>query len=369
MKIDEKVFEIALTQIEGIGPVTSRALISHFKKASNVFENELKDALHINGVSIATVKAIHHGKKDAYKKALDINKFNHDRGINTLSIMDAGYPRRLKECYDAPLIMYTLGNGNLNMDFLISIVGTRRASKYGLRICSELIEQSKAYNIGVVSGLAYGIDIEAHKQCLYHQIPTFGTLAHGLDRIYPAAHRSIAHQMIDNGALITEFPQGTTPDRENFPKRNRIVAGMTDATIVVESGLKGGSLITAYLANDYNREVFAFPGNVGSEQSEGTNHLIKVDRARLIENMDDLAYMLNWNTTSQRADILQTKPSINLNEQEQNIITYLSNDQSIHVDELASKTQLGVAKLAPVLINLELMGLVESVPGNKYILI
>ena len=319
--------------------------------------------------STATISAINRGKKGAVQKAKEIHQFNINRGINSRSITDDNYPSRLKECYDAPLVLYTLGEGNLNMDFMISIVGTRRASKYGLRMCSELVEQSKAYNVGIISGLAYGIDVEAHKQCLHHQIPTFGTLAHGLDRIYPAAHRSIATQMIDNGALITEFPPGTIPDRENFPKRNRIVAGMSDATVVVESGLKGGSLITAYLANDYHREVFAFPGNVGSENSQGTNHLIKVERARLIESMDDLAYMLNWFSTDKRKPNKEGHLGVQLTKEETSLTSLMSNDIAIHKDELISKLGIGVAQIGAILLNLELNGLVEQVPGNKYILV
>ncbi|MDX1444558.1 DNA-processing protein DprA [Lishizhenia sp.] len=260
------------------------------------------------------------------------------------------------------------GKGNLNFDYpkTVAIVGTRNASQYGKMLVDELIEKFAEHQIQVISGLAYGIDIHAHKQCVHYGVSTIGVLGHGLDRIYPAIHKSTAQQMQAKGGVLTEFLPGTKPDRENFPTRNRIVAGMCDATIVVESGEKGGSLITAYLANDYNRDVFAFPGDVNKTYSKGCNKLIRLQKAHLISSSDDLFYLMNWKKESGKT--VQIPLFLELNDEEQNIVDLLRENNEQSIDELAYHLQQPVSKVSTTLLNLEFQGCVKSLPGKRYLL-
>lgn len=239
-------------------------------------------------------------RKQALEKASEQLDFVAKNNINVHFFLEQNYPRRLKQCEDAPIILYSMGNFDINPKRTLAIVGTRSASDYGKVLCTELIESLVDQDIQVISGLAYGIDICAHRSCVYSAIQTVGVMGHGLDRIYPNAHRKTAIQMLDNGGLVTEFVSGTSPDRENFPMRNRIVAGMADALVVVESRKKGGSLITAELANDYNKDVFAYPGSVGSKNAEGCHYLISEDKAHLITCGRDLLAKMGWEHKPQK---------------------------------------------------------------------
>jgi DNA processing protein len=247
----------------------------------------------------------------------------------------------------------------------VSIVGTRNASSYGRKICEELIHSFVGKDIVVVSGLAYGIDIYAHKLCTELGIQTIGVLGHGLDRIYPQAHTTIAQKMLENGGLLTEFLPGSKPDRENFPMRNRIVAGMCDATIVVESGERGGSLITAELANDYARDVFAFPGDITREYSKGCNYLIQKNKAHLITSSDDFFEMMDWKDTP-KTENKQLQLFVDLDEQEQKIVALLKESQEVSLDVLAIKTEIPVRLISGILLGLELKGVVKALPGKRF---
>lgn len=359
------IHQIALTQVPGVGSVTARALISHFKSAEVVFEASASELSQVSGIGLQIAKNIRNF--DEFKRVEEELTFIEKHQIKTLFITDQAYPRRLSYCDDAPILLYHRGQADLNAKKIISVVGTRSATAYGKELCESLMEALKPHDPLVVSGLAYGIDIAAHKACLKNSLPTLGVLAHGLDRIYPSAHRTIAQNMLEQGGLITEFPSQTNPDRENFPKRNRLIAGLADATIVVEAGLKGGALITAELANSYNRDVFAFPGRVGDFFSSGCNFLIKTNRANLITDGADLEYILGWKKPTQMPQH-QTQLPLSLNPEEQKIYDLLAKHQSVHVDQLRALSSFSQSKLVSVILNLEMKSLIKCLPGNLYTL-
>ena len=264
--------------------------------------------------------------------------------------------------------MYSKGTVDYNNQRVISIVGTRKATDYGKDFCNELIKDLVPHNPLIVSGLAYGIDVCAHKAALQHNLPTIGVLAHGLDRLYPAQHKSVASQMLDNGALLSDFKSGTKPDRENFPKRNRIVAGMSDLTIVIESSKKGGSLITAHIANDYNRDVFALPGRIGDSQSEGCNNLIKSHKAALIQSAKDIEYVMGWEVQKKNTPI-QTQLFVELTPEQKTLTAILSKQDKIGIDKLSLLAKMPMSQTTSLLLNLEFDGVVKSLPGKLYKLV
>ena len=290
--------------------------------------------------------------------------FIEKAGINSIYIEDTNYPSRLLECDDAPLVLYSKGAMNVNQQKTVAIIGTRYATDYGRQICNELIENLKDKNILVVSGLAYGIDIYAHQKCLENNLQTIAVLGHGLDRLYPSLHRPIAEKMLLNGGLITEFLPGSKPDRENFPMRNRIVAGMCDATIVIESGEKGGSLITAEMANGYARDVFAYPGNVFQPFSKGCNELIKKDIARVITCAEDFLKWMNWD--NQKPEIKQLELFHNLNPIEQSVVDALKDKTFMHIDPLSLQLKMPIHQLSGLLLQMELSNIIVAIPGDNY---
>jgi DNA processing protein len=356
--------QIALACIPGIGGITGRALVSHFGSAEDVFQAKKKHLVSIPGIGIKTAEAILN--KDGFNRAEQEIKFIEKYNIQALFFTDQNFPKRLKQCYDAPVLLYFKGCTDLNTTKVISIVGTRNATGYGKELCRQLVSDLKRHNVLVVSGLAYGIDIMTHRACLKENVPTIGVLGHGLDRIYPALHRVFAEKMLENGGLITEFPSGTNPDRENFPKRNRIIAGMADATIVVEASVKGGALITAEIANSYNRDVFAFPGNVNDEFSAGCNFLIKTNRANLISGIKDLEYILDWTENIQKKEYQQISLKLNLSEDEKKVTDILEEKGVTGIDELAFAVKLPQSKLAITILGLEMQGIVIALPGKMY---
>ncbi|HEY0899189.1 MAG TPA: DNA-processing protein DprA, partial [Sphingobacteriaceae bacterium] len=249
---------------------------------------------------------------------------------------------------------------------VISIVGTRNATEYGKELCHKLMEDLRVHNPVIVSGLAHGIDSLAHKEALNHQMRTVGVLGHGLDRIYPAQNRALAEKMLHEGGLLTEFPSGSNPDKENFPKRNRIIAGLADVTLVIEASIKGGALITAELANSYNRDVFAFPGRIDNPFSEGCNHLIKTNRANLIVGVKDLEYILNWNVESPAPEKKQLSLLLNLSPEEQKVADLLQQNGAMGIDDLALQSELPQSKLAITILGMEMQGLILTMPGKVY---
>jgi DNA processing protein len=356
---------IALTLMDGIGPRTAKTLLQDFKNVEEIFNDRhilLKDPFRKN---IRLRQAIQR-KTEALIKADQYLDYALSNDLDVITLQDDSYPKRLLNCPDSPIILYAKGTFEKNPKKTIAIVGTRNMTNYGKAILEELISGIKNYHIQVVSGLAYGVDVFAHKQCVQMGIETIGVLGHGLDRIYPALHKKVALEMVNGrGGLLTEFPNDTNPDRENFPQRNRIVAGMTDATIVVESGAKGGSLITANLANDYNREVFAYPGGVFNKLSEGCNQLIQANKAHLIRSSKDLIAMMEWQPEKEKA-VVQKSLFEGLNDSEKSVVQLLLTNGESSVDKIASLLQKSISSILNVLLLLEMKGRVKSRPGSKY---
>ncbi|HWB25475.1 MAG TPA: DNA-processing protein DprA [Chitinophagaceae bacterium] len=355
--------QIALTLIPSIGPVHTKALIDHFGDAKTVFTAKRKELIAIEGITDVKINAIK--DFDNFAEAEAEITFIEKYKIQPLFITDKDYPQRLLHCYDAPPLLYYRGNANLNASKIISIIGTRSYTEYGKQVTDTLVEELKAYNVLIVSGLAYGIDAIAHKAALHNSLPTVGVLAHGLDRIYPAHHKSMAKEMLQNGGLLTEFRKEMKADKHNFPRRNRIVAGMADATIVIETALKGGSMITAALANGYNRDVFAIPGRINEEKSEGCNYLIKNNRAILLTDTQQLAENLGWERRKQKQKV-QKELFIELNKEEQVIVDILKEKDLVHIDELYLKSGLSSSTVAAAILTLELQSVIASLPGKMY---
>ncbi|MFM7055042.1 MAG: DNA-processing protein DprA [Bacteroidota bacterium] len=361
---DAFLHRIAITMIEGVGDVLARQLISYCGGVDAVFKERKKALVKIPGIGPKTAAAIANFKD--FKKAEKELEFIHKHKIRVFFYTDADYPARMKNCHDAPLILYFKGSESLDARRMIAVVGTREATDYGKDQTKQICLELGRAGATIVSGLAYGIDITAHRTCIEHGIPTIGVVAHGLDRIYPQQHTSTARKMINLGGILTENPSGTIPDRENFPKRNRIIAGLCDAVIVTEAAKTGGALITADIANSYNRDVFAVPAKVIDLQSEGCNNLIKTHKAALIQSAQDVLYIMDWkeDTTSKKQK--QIELFHDLNEDEKACLTILTNDAGVYVDEIAislSKTQ---SLTAALLLNLELKGIIQCLPGKKY---
>lgn len=363
--MEELFYRIALTRAEFIGNKTARLLLSKFGSAEAVFNVPEKQLNSIEGLGKERVRSLKRKiDKAAVEKELD---FIHRHQIQPLFINDSNYPKLLKECPDAPVMLYFKGSTKLNFSKKIAIVGTRSNTDYGRQMVEDLIAGCKdQIDLAIISGLAFGIDAIAHKTAVKHGLPTIGVLGHGLDRIYPAQNRKLAGDMLLNGGLLTEYPSGTNPDKQNFPQRNRIVAGMADVIVVVETGEKGGSMITAKLACSYNREVVAFPGRSIDNHSAGCNYLIKTNIAGLISNAADLLELMNWKAETGEKKVIQRKLFETLTPEEKTVIDKLSLEKEIHVDELTLKTGMQDSALASVLLSLELEGLVRSLPGKRY---
>jgi DNA processing protein len=360
-----QLHQIALTYLKSIGHGLGKVLVSHLGSAEAVFNASANKLLTLPGIGDKTVRELN--REEAFEKAAEELKFVEKNGIEVLFYTDTGFPKRLKNCIDSPMLLYSKGNADLNFRKIISIVGTRNATDYGRQLCEELIAEIKQYDVLVVSGLAHGIDVIAHKECLKNNVPTVGVFGHGLDRIYPAANRSTADKMLQNGGWLTEYPSGTIPGRENFPSRNRIVAGMADATIVVEASLKGGALITAEIANSYNRDVYAFPGRLGDVYSEGCNFLIRNNKAGLLSCVADLAYHLGWEKPTDAKPVEQFLLPLDLADDERTIF-YILQQQSVPmaIDDLTIKTNMPMSQLAMHLLNMEMQGFIRSLPGKTY---
>ncbi|MES2588306.1 MAG: DNA-processing protein DprA [Bacteroidota bacterium] len=340
-----------------------RTILSQVETLDEFFKLKKKDFLKISGIGEILIRKMN--RDFALKLAEPFANYFEKSSFKTHFFQEENFPKRLNECVDAPILLFSSGEMDFNVPKVVAIVGTRNASEYGKSICEELIKSFTGKNILVVSGLAYGIDVFVHQLCVKYKVQTIGVLAHGLDRLYPAIHAKTAREMSENGGLLTEFLPGTNPDRENFPMRNRIVAGMCDATIVVESGIKGGSLITAELANDYNRDVFAFPGDIHREFSKGCNFLIQKDKAHLITGSKDFFKLMEWEETK-----VSKKKQMELfndfDENETKIVQFLLKKPEITFDELLFSTKLSFSNLSSSLLNLEFSGSIKSLPGKRY---
>ncbi len=361
----ERVSFLALHFTPGIGDFLVKQLVSYCGSAEQVFNTSKGKLLKIPGVGEVSAEAIKNGK--TFQEAeRELKKAEKD-DTEILFFTDKKYPQRLKAIEDAPAVLYYKGNQNLNVAKSVGIVGTRQATEYGKEIVERICQELIPHKALIVSGLAYGIDINAHKFALKHGLATLGVMGSGMDIIYPAVHKDTAKKMTSQGGLITENKFGTKPDAHNFPARNRIIAGLCDALIVVEAAEKGGALITADIANTYNKDVFAVPGNLGQTYSEGCNKLIKINKANVYTSVRDLEYIMNWSAESggvqTTLDLTQFEPD------EQKVIAILrERNAPVMIDELSFKSSMPPSRLASLLLTLEFKDAVKSLPGKMFAL-
>lgn len=362
---DTELFNtLALLRVEGVGDIMAKKLIAHCGSAEEIFKAKKSKLCGIDGVGEVAWKNLQ--DTSIFKLAEAEMKFIAQEGIKASYFMEKDYPEKLKHCVDAPVILFSSGNINLEGRKILSIVGTRQITAYGTEFCKKLVEDLAPLNPVIVSGFAYGVDIVAHQAALDHNLQTIGVLAHGLNQIYPKVHKKYMAKMEENGGFMTEFWSISNPDRENFLKRNRIIAGIAEATIVVESADRGGSLVTANLANDYNRDVFAVPGRVTDKYSQGCNNLIKSQRANLLTNAADLIYMLNWELEEKKKKPVQKQLFVTLENDEQMVYDYLQKKGKELMDIIALECDLPVFKISSLLLNMELKGVIRPLPGKLF---
>ena len=361
----ELQYKIALSMLPGIGGVLARNLRAYTGSPEEIFKTPVQSLMKIPGIGEANARRIK--KSDVLSKAEKEIEFMQKNSIDAYFYTDAGFPRRLKTCVDAPVLIYTKGNMNLDEQRVISIVGTRNATEYGRQVIDDLLKSfsERAYKILIVSGLAYGIDIQAHRCALKYEHPTVGVIAHGMDKLYPALHSETAKKMQENGGLLSDFPSGTKIDPQNFIKRNRIIAGLADATIVVESAEKGGALITADIASSYNRDVFAFPGRSGDTYSVGCNQLIRNNGADLILGVDDLEFFMGWEREEGKQAV-QSSLFIELNENEQKVVDLLQKEGELFIDQISALVELPVSRVSAMMLTLEFKNVITALPGKMY---
>jgi DNA processing protein len=365
--MDDLLYKIALTLIPGVGSVNGKSLVAYCGGIKAVFMEIKRALLKIPGIGEQTVNAI--TNHNVFERAEEELQFIEKGKITPLFYLDKEYPIRLKQCHDSPLLLYYRGITDLNVPKVVAIVGTRKATEYGRDMCRKLVEGLVEHNVLIVSGLAYGIDTWSHKAALENKLETVGVLGHGLDRIYPYANRSLAEKMTESGGLLCEYTSNTMPDRENFPMRNRIIAGMSDAIVVVEAGETGGALITAEIANSYNRDVFAVPGRIGDPHSAGCNKLIKINKAALIQSAKDISYLLGWNDTKVQKKTIQRQLFLTLTPDEELIVNTLKEKGDLDIDTLLLETTMIPSKAASILLNLEFEGIIRCLPGKVYRLV
>jgi DNA processing protein len=358
-------YKIGISLIPKIGPVLAKRLIAYTGSLEAVFSEKKKNLLKIPGFGEKIIdQVLDNGVLSLAEKEIEYIEKNN---IIPLFYLDEDYPRRLKQCEDAPVILYAKGNVNLNETKTLSIVGTRNASDYGRELCNQMVSglAENHKDILIISGLAYGIDICAHKAALKHDFFTVAVLGHGLSWIYPSVHKAVARQITEKGALVSEFLNEETPEAPNFVKRNRIIAGLADVTVVIESGEKGGALITAEIANSYNRDVMAFPGRVSDKYSSGCNKLIKNNKASLAESVADLEYLMGWEPKKD-SQPTQKKLFIELSVEEQKVMDSFGEKNEQTIDEIAMNCHMPGSKISYLLINLEFNGLIRCCPGKLY---
>ncbi len=357
--------EIALTLIPGVGHATGKKLLVACDGAQAVFEESRRALVKIDGIGEAIVNQLFTFRDQALERAAAEVEFVNKYKIRTLFYTQSDYPKRLRECVDSPIMIYYRGTADLNVPKVVAIVGTRKSTDYGRDVCRAITESLSSVTPLIISGLAYGIDSCAHKSALDFGLQTVGVLAHGLDRLYPSSNKGLAQRMLGQGGLLTDYMSQTIPDRENFPTRNRIIAGLADAVVVVEGSLRGGALITAEIANSYNRDVFSVPGRIGDEYSEGCNYLIKTNRAHLIQGADDIKYIMGWSDES-KPKVQQQKLMVVLSADEEALVNILQSNDEASIDKLCSMSGLTPTKAASALLSLEFQGLIRCLPGKMY---
>jgi len=364
---NERLSLLALHFIDGIGSYLIKQLVSYCGSAQQVFKTPKGKLLKIPGIGSKTAESIltatpHHLAENEFKKA-------EKEGVEIFFFTDKKFPSRLKTIDDGPSLLYLKGNISLQQTKTVGIVGTRQATLYGKEMVEKIIEELVPHEPVIISGLAYGIDIHAHKQAIKNNLPTIGVMGSGMDIIYPAVHKDTARKMLEQGGLMTENHFGTKPDAHNFPARNRIIAGLSDALIVIEAAEKGGALITAEIANSYNKDVFAVPGNIGHVYSEGCNKLIRTNKANLLTSVKDLEYIMNWKQDTGKS---KDSPSTlfdadDFEPNEQKIIQLIKEKKgSLSIDELSWRSEIQPSELASILLGLEFKGIIQSLPGKLY---
>ncbi len=361
---NELLYQLALTLVPHIGDVQARLLLQHFGDASSIFKAKQVDLEKIEGIGTVRAKSIK-GFNDFHLAELEL-KFIEKYKIKPLFLTDNEYPQRLLNCYDSPTLLFYKGSADLNASKVVGIVGTRNYTDYGRQFTEDLVKDLSDQQILIVSGLALGIDAFAHKAALKNGLPTVGVVGHGLDKIYPSVNTHLAKDMVkQEGGLLSEFFSGTKPDKHNFPLRNRIVAGLCDATVVVETNTKGGSMITAKLADAYNRDVFAVPGRPTDSKSSGCNYLIKNNKAILLTDAGELLEVMGWKEKKQKPK-KQKELFIELSADEKQIVQLLQQKEQVHIDEINLSSGLSSSATAAAILNLELQGVLASMPGKMY---
>ena len=363
MNENELFYLLALQKVEGVGDIVAKKLLSHCGNAESVFKTKSSQLSSIDGIGSVLLSKLKN--KTIFERAEAELKFIKNNEINIAFFQDDNYPSRLKHCIDGPLLLFSSGNIDFSTRKIISVVGTRQITSSGTEFCKKLISDLAPLNPIIVSGFAYGVDIVAHQAAIENNLQTIGVVAHGLDQIYPSVHKKHVAKMEKNGGFMTEFWSGTSPEKENFVKRNRIVAGMSEATIVIESADKGGSLITANLANDYNRDVFAVPGRTSDKFSQGCNNLIKTQKANLLTSAADIVYILNWDL-EEKSKPVQKQLFVTLENDEQKIYDYLLKSGKEILDIIALECDFPIYKISGILLNMELKGVIRPLPGKLF---
>lgn len=364
--MDEKlIYKIALSLIPGIGGILARNLVAYTGSVESIFTESVKSLIKIPGIGEVNARRIK--KNGIIQRAEKEIEYIRKNNIDVLFYTDKNFPRRLKTCVDAPILIYTRGIMNLDEQRVIAIVGTRNATNYGKQVCDELIQNfaERNYPIIVVSGLAYGIDIQAHKSALKFNLPTVGVVAHGMDKMYPSLHAETAKKMLENGGLVSDFSSGTKIDPSNFLRRNRIIAGLADATVIVESAEKGGALVTADIASSYNRDVFAYPGRAGDSYSKGCNKLIRNNGASLIDGIDDLEYFMGWETSENERSV-QSSLFVEFTPEEEKVVKMLQEQGELFIDQISAEMKLPVSRVSATMLNLEFKNVLVAMPGKMY---
>ena len=371
MVMNETLYTMALTRLSGIGLMPVLELYKRVGSAQTIFEHKDDIRQIVPDAANRLVESLRYSN-EAIEKAKREQEFAVKHNIQCLCFNDEAYPQRLRQCDDAPIILFYKGNAHLNQKKIISIVGTRHCTQYGKDLVGKFLSSLTCYcpDVLVVSGLAYGIDIASHRAALKNGYDTIGVLAHGLDQIYPSSHRDTAIEMLSHGGLLTEYMSQTNADKQNFVARNRIVAGISDATIVIESAARGGSLITASIAQGYHRDVFAFPGNVFSESSAGCNNLIRDNAAALINNAEDFIHAMKWDDEqirNQRQTLgIERTMFPEFTEEEQIIVNILSKQNDQQLNTLSVTSNLSISKITAILFELEMKGVVKLLAGGVY---
>ncbi|WP_420603440.1 DNA-processing protein DprA [Flagellimonas sp.] len=361
----EIIAALRLQAIPNIGDITAKKLIAHCGSPSAIFKDKMRHLLKIEGIGQITLKGLHNS---VYLKEAEVEyEYMRNKKIAFSYFEDEDYPKYLKHCIDGPILLFSKGNIDLQNKKIISVVGTRNITGYGTKFCEAFIEAISPLNPIIVSGFAYGVDITIQKLAMEAGLQTIGCLAHGLNQIYPKAHKKYISKIQENGGFLTEFWSTSNPDRENFLKRNRIIAGLSEATIVIESAEKGGSLVTAEMANGYNREVFAVPGRATDKFSKGCNDLIKRQKAHMLTSAAELVYLLGWELEDEKEEsAVQKQLFVDLDKTEQSIYSYLQMNGKQLLDTVALECKLPIHKTSSTLFNMEMKGVIRPLPGKLF---